>query len=109
MRQQLVEVQAAFERLYSKIFTDIKSINVNIENRTQTFDSVESYQQRVKHALWKLLQISSAYKDGRADDVNGDDNVNVADMLKAARERDTARQLPKAAEIIDVTPTGSVK
>ena len=73
MRQQLVEVQAAFERLYSKIFSDIKSINVNIENRTQTFDSVESYQQRVKHALWKLLQITSAYKDGRADDVNGDD------------------------------------
>ena len=92
MRQQLVEVQAAFERLYSKIFSDIKSISVNIENRTQTFDSVESYQQRVKHALWKLLQISSAYKDGRADDVNGDDKYTIKGANTTVALRDVDKQ-----------------
>ena len=92
MRQQLVEVQAAFERLYSKIFSDIKSINVNIENRTQTFDSVESYQQRVKYALWKLLQISSAYKDGRADDVNGDDKYTIKGVNTTVALRDVDKQ-----------------
>ena len=92
MRQQLIEVQAAFERLYSKIFSDIKSINVNIENRTQTFDSVESYQQRVKYALWKLLQISSAYKDGRADDVNGDDKYTIKGANTTVTLRDVDKQ-----------------
>ena len=35
-------------------------------------------------------------------------NVNVADMLKAARERATNRQIPQKSspEIIDVTPVG---
>jgi phage terminase small subunit len=35
-------------------------------------------------------------------------NVNVAEMLKAARERATSRQIPakSSPEIIDVTPVG---
>ena len=52
-----------------------------------------------------IIRCEGGFKDKSEVSVN----VNVADMLKAARERATARQLPKAAEIIDVTPTGSVK
>ena len=37
-------------------------------------------------------------------------NVNIADMLKAARERALNRQIPQkgssSSEIIDVTPVG---
>ncbi len=59
---------------------------------------------RIK-AAEDIIRCEGGFKDKSEVSVN----VNVADMLKAARERATARQLPKAAEIIDVTPTGSVK
>ena len=61
-----------------------------------------SLSDRIK-AAEDIIRCEGGFKDKSEVNVN----VNVADMLKAARERATTRQLPKAVEIIDVTPTGT--
>ena len=62
-----------------------------------------SLSDRIK-AAEDIIRCEGGFKDKT--EVNM--NVNIADMLKAARERATNRQIPQKSspEIIDVTPVG---
>ena len=62
-----------------------------------------SLSDRIK-AAEDIIRCEGGFKDKT--EVNM--NVNIADMLKAARERATNRQIPEKSspEIIDVTPVG---
>lgn len=62
-----------------------------------------SLSDRIK-AAEDIIRCEGGFKDKT--EVNM--NVNIADMLKAARERATNRQIPVkgSPEIIDVTPVG---
>ena len=53
------QIQAAFERLYSKIHDVIQGINVNIQNRTITYDVIISYKIKILKNLNALIGLSS--------------------------------------------------
>ena len=59
------QVQAAFERLYSKIHDVIQGINVNIQNRTITYDVIVSYKIKILDSLNALVGLSSPYQTGK--------------------------------------------
>lgn len=62
------QVQAAFERLYSKIHDVIQGINVNIQNRTITYDVIVSYKIKILDSLNALVGLSSPYQTGKTID-----------------------------------------
>lgn len=62
------KVSAAEERIYSRIQKVIQGINVNIQNRTITYDTVMSYKLRILDAVYKLFGTSSPYADSRKND-----------------------------------------
>ena len=64
------QVNAAFERLYSYIYNEIQSINVNIQNRTTTYDIVMSYKLRLLNEVDRLFGKTSPYQDGRSSSEN---------------------------------------
>lgn len=59
------KVSAAEERIYSKIQQVIQGINVNIQNRTITYDTVMSYKLRILDAVYRLFGTVSPYSDSR--------------------------------------------
>ena len=59
------QIQAAFERLYSKIHDVIQGINVNIQNRTITYDVIISYKIKILKNLNALIGLSSPYQTGK--------------------------------------------
>lgn len=59
------KVQAAEERIYAKIHNVIQSINVNIQNRTITYDAVMGYKLRIMNAAYKAFSPVSPYNDER--------------------------------------------
>ena len=62
------KIAAAEERIYSKIQSVIQSINVNVQNRTITYDTVMSYKLRILDAVFKLFGANSPYSDERRTD-----------------------------------------
>ena len=62
------KVSAAEERIYSRIQQVIQSINVNVQNRTITYDTVMSYKLRILDAVYKLFGNVSPYSDSRKND-----------------------------------------
>ena len=62
------KVNAAEERIYSRIQQVIQSINVNVQNRTITYDTVMSYKLRILDAVYKLFGNVSPYSDSRKND-----------------------------------------
>ena len=59
------KIAAAEERIYSRIQAVIQSINVNVQNRTITYDTVMSYKLRILDAVFKLFGTTSPYSDAR--------------------------------------------
>lgn len=51
-----INVEAAFERLYAKIYTDIIILNQNIIDRTVVYDTVASYLSRLRTMLFLLYR-----------------------------------------------------
>lgn len=63
---ELQTVESAYEQLYSKIYSAIKTINANVQNRASVFDTVTAYGNRLNAELYKLYGKTSPYKDGRS-------------------------------------------
>lgn len=72
IKNEIVLVQSAYELLYSRILSDIKTINVNIENRTGVFDSIQAYKDRLMYETNKSYGKTSPYKDGRSEGTAND-------------------------------------
>lgn len=66
--EEINQVESAYERLYSKIYGIIQGINVNIQNRTITYDIVMSYKLRILNEIEKMFGIKSPYSDGRSEE-----------------------------------------
>ena len=79
------QVNAAFERLYSYIYNEIQSINVNIQNRTTTYDIVMSYKLRLLNEVDKIFGKTSPYQDGRN---TKNDNYSIRSSNSIIRLRD---------------------
>lgn len=62
---ETTSVQAAKERIYAKIQNVIQSINVNIQNRTLTYDAVTCYKLRILDAIYDMYGTFSPYSDKR--------------------------------------------
>lgn len=62
---ETTSVQAAKERIYAKIQNVIQSINVNIQNRTLTYDAVMGYKLRILDAIYDMYGTFSPYSDKR--------------------------------------------
>jgi vacuolar-type H+-ATPase subunit H len=78
------KVAAAEERIYSRIQSVIQSINVNIQNRTITYDTVMGYKLRILDAIYGLFGVTSPYSDERKNDerysVKKDQFVELRDI-----------------------------
>lgn len=92
MKEQIVSVQGAYERLYAKILADIKAININIENRTSVFNSVESYKDRLDYKLYEMIGKTSPLQDGRsdADDIENNKYLVPANSMILLRDTDNS-------------------
>ena len=84
METQLVEVQAAYERLLSKIRGDIESININVNNRTGVFDSIGSYGDRLINKIDSVIGKTSPLKDGRSDPLSTSDKYTIVSPTHVA-------------------------
>lgn len=82
------QVQAAFERLYSKIHEVIQGINVNIQNRTITYDVIVSYKIKILDSLNSLIGVSSPYQSGKTIDEEYSSNYDVTRNDVAVHLRD---------------------
>jgi hypothetical protein len=61
---KLIEVDSAYDRVYHKIFSTIKLINANIENRMTTYDIPSSYYNEMKNTVFDTFAKKSPYKEG---------------------------------------------
>lgn len=85
---EIRQVEAAYERLYTKIYNIIQSINVNIQNRTTTYDIVMSYKLRILDEIEALFGKTSPYSDGRARLENETYSIQSTDTLIRLRDVD---------------------
>lgn len=80
------KVQAAEERIYAKIHNVIQSINVNIQNRTITYDAVMGYKLRILNAAYKAFGSVSPYNDERQNDSKYSIQKNTIALLRDTDE-----------------------
>lgn len=80
------KVLAAEERIYSKIQSVIQSINVNIQNRTITYDVVMSYKLRILDAIYNLFGVKSPYSDERKNNKKYEVGLNETAVLREVDE-----------------------
>lgn len=80
------KVQAAEERIYAKIQNVIQSINVNIQNRTITYDAVMGYKLRIMNAAYEAFGPVSPYDDSRKDSTEYSIQKNTVAFLRDTDE-----------------------
>ena len=88
INEEIGQVEAAYERLYSKIYDIIQSVNVNIQNRTTTYDIVMSYKLRILDEIEALFGKTSPYSDGRSNADNETYSVQIPNTLVRLRDVD---------------------
>ena len=107
IKDEIDQVEAAYERLYSKIYNIIQSINVNIQNRTTTYDIVMSYKLRILDEIEALFGKTSPYSDGRSRLENETYSVQSSDSLIRLRDVDEGIAWRSYPVIIDPNITQS--
>jgi hypothetical protein len=66
MLEELITIDSAYERLYQKIYNDIRAINNNILNHTRIYDIPLSYYNGLKNEVFDLFGRKSPYAKGLA-------------------------------------------
>lgn len=81
---EMNQVEAAYERLYARLHTVIQSININVKNRTITYDIVQSYKTRILDKAYEIFGPTPAYNSKP----NNDFIIDQADTRVVFRDCD---------------------
>ena len=111
IREEESQVEAAYERLYSKIYNIIQSVNVNIQNRTTTYDIVMSYKLRILDEIETMFGKTSPYSDGRSISSDERYSIQIPNTLIRLRDVDEGIAWRSIPVIIDpnITQDKTVK
>ena len=111
IREEENQVEAAYERLYSKIYNIIQSVNVNIQNRTTTYDIVMSYKLRILDEIETMFGKTSPYSDGRSNSSDEKYSIQIPNTLIRLRDIDEGIAWRSIPVIIDpnITQDKTVK
>lgn len=111
IREEESQVEAAYERLYSKIYNIIQSVNVNIQNRTTTYDIVMSYKLRILDEIEAMFGKTSPYSDGRSISSDERYSIQIPNTLIRLRDVDEGIAWRSIPVIIDpnITQDKTVK
>lgn len=99
--EEIDQVESAYERLYSKIYSIIQSVNVNIQNRTTTYDIVMSYKLRILDEIEALFGKKSPYSDGRSSQDNEKYSIQSTGSIIRLRDVDEGISWRSFPVIID--------
>lgn len=100
-RDEKNQVDAAYERLYSKIYSIIQSANVNIQNRTSSYDIISSYRLQILDKINNIFGKSSPYSDGRSKIDENRYSVRIPNSLIRLRDVDEGMSWRTTPIIID--------
>jgi hypothetical protein len=101
--QEIINVDSAYERLYQRILSDIKTINANIENRISIYDIPSSYYSEIRNKIFNTFDNKSPYKEKyiNNNDVADEWTVKSPGSIVLLRDVDMADRMITFPVVID--------